>query len=101
MNPYKDINMSEIQSPAHRELSIVAAAKSFVLLKNEKQVLPIRNFQKKIAVSAIICDLVIPQGYKETTKYDWLKGLEGTLLRFFIFLFLHLFIPPDVWKKCL
>ena len=53
MNPYKDVNMSEIQNPAHRELSIVAAAKSFVLLKNDKHVLPIRNVLKKIAVSAL------------------------------------------------
>ena len=51
MNPYKDVNMSEIQNPAHQELSIVAAAKSYVLLKNDEQVLPIRDVQKKIAVS--------------------------------------------------
>ena len=59
MNPYKDINVSVIQSAAHREVATVAAAKSFVLLKNLNNVLPLSKDIKinKIAVSGeFMCD---------------------------------------------
>ncbi|XP_076466350.1 uncharacterized protein LOC143297766 isoform X2 [Babylonia areolata] len=43
MNPYTKLDLSLIQSPAHRALSLEAAKNSFVLLKNEGGFLPIRN----------------------------------------------------------
>ena len=53
MNPYLDLNLTFIQSPAHQKMAIEAAMKSLVLLKNKDNVLPldIKNKAKKIAVS--------------------------------------------------
>ncbi|KAJ1176806.1 hypothetical protein NDU88_002073 [Pleurodeles waltl] len=41
MNPYNAFNLSMVQSEAHRNLSLEAAHKSFVLLKNTKSMLPL------------------------------------------------------------
>lgn len=41
MNPYNAFNLSLVQSEAHRNLSLEAAAKSFVLLKNTESTLPL------------------------------------------------------------
>ena len=43
MNPYTRLDLSLIQSPAHRALSLEAAKKSFVLLKNQGGFLPIKK----------------------------------------------------------
>ncbi len=50
MNPYNEINMSEVQSEAHRKLAITAAVKSFVLLKNDGNILPITQKYNNIAI---------------------------------------------------
>ncbi|XP_046550180.1 probable beta-D-xylosidase 2 [Haliotis rubra] len=42
MNQYTKLNVSIVQSEAHRNLSMEAALKTFVLLKNENNVLPIK-----------------------------------------------------------
>ncbi|NXY00346.1 XYL2 arabinofuranosidase, partial [Centropus bengalensis] len=42
MNPYNALDMSVVQSPEHRNLSLEAAVKSFVLLKNVRGTLPLR-----------------------------------------------------------
>ncbi|NXI47960.1 XYL2 arabinofuranosidase, partial [Galbula dea] len=42
MNPYSTLNLSTVQSPEHRNLSLEAAVKSFVLLKNVQGTLPLR-----------------------------------------------------------
>jgi beta-glucosidase len=54
MNPYLQYNMSLVQSEAHRLLALKAAMQSFVLLKNENRLLPIRKHFNKMAVSLII-----------------------------------------------
>ncbi len=51
MNPYMKLNLSNIQSEAHRNLAVELAAKSIVLLKNDKKLLPMKGVLKKIAVS--------------------------------------------------
>lgn len=51
MNPYLQYNMSLVQSEAHRQLAVKAAMQTFVLLKNENRLLPIRKHFNKIAVS--------------------------------------------------
>lgn len=51
MNPYNKIGMEVIQSEAHRYLAIQTARMSFVLLKNEKNLLPITKKYNKVAVS--------------------------------------------------
>lgn len=51
MVPYTKYNMTEIESEAHRKLSVEAAVKSFVLLKSEPLFsLPLK-VSKNIAVS--------------------------------------------------
>ncbi|GAB1598992.1 probable beta-D-xylosidase 6 [Argonauta hians] len=50
MNPYSSLNLSLIQSPAHRNLSLKAAMQSFVLLKNPFKILPLRRHFNTIAV---------------------------------------------------
>ncbi|XP_072741041.1 uncharacterized protein [Ciconia boyciana] len=42
MNPYSSLDLSTVQSPEHRNLSLEAAVKSFVLLKNVRGTLPLR-----------------------------------------------------------
>ncbi|NXX47896.1 XYL2 arabinofuranosidase, partial [Tricholaema leucomelas] len=42
MNPYSSLDLSSVQSPEHRNLSLEAAVKSFVLLKNARGTLPLR-----------------------------------------------------------
>ncbi len=51
MNPYNKVNMSVVMSPAFQKLAIKAAQQSFVLLKNEKNVLPLKGNYSKVAVS--------------------------------------------------
>jgi beta-glucosidase len=50
MVKYAQIPYSENDSPAHRQLAIEAARKSIVLLKNERQTLPLSKGLKTIAV---------------------------------------------------
>ncbi|KAH3736107.1 hypothetical protein DPMN_042668, partial [Dreissena polymorpha] len=49
MNPYLQLNMSIIQSPAHRDLATLAAMESFVLLKNNG-LLPLRQQFDTVAI---------------------------------------------------
>lgn len=54
MNPYSALDLSVVQSPEHRNLSLEAAVKSFVLLKNQRDTLPLRARDlpgKRLAVS--------------------------------------------------
>ncbi|CAF0980665.1 unnamed protein product [Didymodactylos carnosus] len=46
MNPYNQISVDIIQSDEHRNLALTAAIQSFVLLKNDQNVLPITNVDK-------------------------------------------------------
>ncbi|PVD27982.1 hypothetical protein C0Q70_10558 [Pomacea canaliculata] len=50
MNPYTQVNVSLIQSPAHRDLALEAAVKSLVLLKNQNGFLPLKQRFNQIAV---------------------------------------------------
>lgn len=51
MNPYTNLNLSVIQSSEHQAISLEAAVKSLVLLKNEKKFLPLIGKKNNIAVS--------------------------------------------------
>ena len=51
MNPYNEINTSVIQSAEHREMAIKAAMRSFVLMKNDKNILPLKVKVQNLAVS--------------------------------------------------
>ncbi len=48
--PFSTIGMDQVDSPRHRRLSLEAAEKSIVLLKNSGSILPLRNVPKTIAV---------------------------------------------------
>ncbi|XP_025097185.1 probable beta-D-xylosidase 2 [Pomacea canaliculata] len=50
MNPYTQVNVSLVQSPAHRDLALEAAVKSLVLLKNQNGFLPLKQRFNRIAV---------------------------------------------------
>ncbi|NXA42379.1 XYL2 arabinofuranosidase, partial [Eudromia elegans] len=53
MNPYSALGLRDVQSPAHQALALEAAIKSFVLLKNERDTLPLWDLgDRRIAVSA-------------------------------------------------
>ena len=54
LNPYTTISIDVIQSESHRLLATEAAKMSFVLLKNEKNLLPIKQKLKKVTVSCTI-----------------------------------------------
>ena len=48
--PYSKIPRAVVDSPQHRELALTTTEKSLVLLKNERQTLPLRRDLKTIAV---------------------------------------------------
>ncbi|XP_048240193.1 probable beta-D-xylosidase 2 isoform X3 [Haliotis rufescens] len=51
MNQYTKLNVSIVQGEAHRNLSVEAALKTFVLLKNQENVLPLKpSSYKNVAV---------------------------------------------------
>ncbi|NWS73760.1 XYL2 arabinofuranosidase, partial [Crotophaga sulcirostris] len=59
MNPYSALDLSVVQSPEHRNLSLEAAVKSFVLLKNVRGTLPLRGQDlpgKRLAVVGPFAD---------------------------------------------
>ncbi|XP_050401329.2 uncharacterized protein LOC126818152 [Patella vulgata] len=57
MNPYKSLNVSIVQSDAHRSLALEAATKSFVLLKNDNNFLPFKStMYSKIAIVGPMAD---------------------------------------------
>ena len=51
LNPYTAINTSVIQSIQHREAAVTTATQTFVLLKNDKKVLPLTMRPSNVAVS--------------------------------------------------
>lgn len=56
MVPYAQIPYSEVDSPAHRQLSLQAARESIVLLKNQNNALPLKKDLKTIAVIGPLAD---------------------------------------------
>ena len=54
MNPYSYLDLSLVQSVNHRQIAMEAAKKSFVLLKNKNDFLPLKQRLKKIAVGALL-----------------------------------------------
>ena len=53
-NPYASIDVSVIENERHRELAIVAACQTFVLLKNEANTLPFTSKLRRLAVSLTV-----------------------------------------------
>ena len=53
MVPYNKINTSVIQSPEHQELAIKTAMRTFVLMKNKGNILPLKQKIKTLGVSIV------------------------------------------------
>ncbi|KAK3600409.1 hypothetical protein CHS0354_026642 [Potamilus streckersoni] len=56
MNPYSQYNLSYIQSPEHRQLAVNAAMKTFVLLKNDNNLLPLVKTFGSISIVGPMAD---------------------------------------------
>ena len=70
LNPYNKIPESKLDSEEHRELALKAAQESIILLKNEKQLLPLSSSEiKNIALIGQYADKVEFGGYSGTPSY--------------------------------
>ena len=75
---YARIPYSENDSAAHRELSLKAARESMVLLKNEKQTLPLKKDIKTLAVIGPNADVIeVLQGNYNGTPSRYVTPLTG------------------------
>jgi beta-glucosidase len=78
MVPYSRIPFEVNDSPAHRALSLSAAQESIVLLKNEKNILPLKKDVKSIAVIGPNADyLEALLGNYNGVPSKWTTPLEG------------------------
>ncbi|ESO92632.1 hypothetical protein LOTGIDRAFT_162552 [Lottia gigantea] len=86
-NPYKQLNLSVIESDEHRELALEAAVKSFVLLKNKNNFLPFLSYNNVSIIGPFMdnkADLFgdYPPNTDPkfvTTPFDRLSRLAGNL----------------------
>lgn len=70
LNPYNEIPESKLDSEEHRELALKAAQESIILLKNEKQLLPLNSTDvKSIALIGPYANQVEFGGYSGTPSY--------------------------------
>jgi beta-glucosidase len=78
--PFSNIGMDQVASPEHAKLALEAAGKSIVLLKNEKQILPLEHVPRSIAVVGPTADDpdALLGNYNGTPRYviTPLKGIE-------------------------
>lgn len=81
-SPYASIGMDQVDSAAHRKLALQAALESMVLLKNERDTLPLRT-NMRIAVIGPNADTVetLEANYHGTAKAP-VTPLEGLRERF-------------------
>ncbi|KAL3881457.1 hypothetical protein ACJMK2_027899 [Sinanodonta woodiana] len=91
MNPYTQYNLSYIQSLEHRQLAVNAAMKSFVLLKNLDNLLPLKKSFKYIAVRDELesedrdrASMELPSNQTQL-MYDVIKYSSGTPIILLLF----------------
>src|SRR6218665_35243 len=63
LNPYANLSMSVIESKIHQEIAIQAAMKTYVLLKNKDNILPLKAKVGTLAVSCIDLVLVFARAF--------------------------------------
>ena len=81
--PFSKVQITEIDSEAHRKLALEAARKSIVLLKNENQTLPVKASVKKIAVIGPSADDVdAARGNYNGFSMKEVTPLEGIVKQF-------------------
>jgi beta-glucosidase len=77
-NPYDKISPSVVGSAGHQQLALDAAKKGIVLLKNEKNILPLQlNKLKSIAVIGHNADVSVFGGYSGTPVNEPVTPLQG------------------------
>ncbi|GIP16812.1 glucan 1,4-alpha-glucosidase [Paenibacillus montaniterrae] len=70
LNPYANMPESKLMSSEHAQLSLQAAKESIVLLKNERQQLPLKaDVLKSVAVVGPLADVVYRDWYAGTLPY--------------------------------
>ena len=69
MNPYSEITMSEVLSREHQQLAVMAALKTFVLLKNLNGMLPVKKSLERLAVGSFIITFYIYYIFKVLNWY--------------------------------
>lgn len=77
VNPYHDVDVSKMCSEEHAQVALEATKESIVLLKNDKQTLPLKEEKiKKIAVIGPTADVVYKDWYTGYSPYQ-ITPLEG------------------------
>ncbi|MEO7932781.1 MAG: glycoside hydrolase family 3 C-terminal domain-containing protein [Chthoniobacterales bacterium] len=75
--PYSKISPDVVGSPAHRAIALKAAQQSIVLLKNDKQFLPLDKTKlKRIAVLGPLADQILTNNYNGKTS-NVITALQG------------------------
>ena len=83
MVPWSKLTLADNDTPAHRQLALEAARKSIVLLKNERNLLPLKSSVKSIAVVGPSADsLPVLLGNYNGTPSAYSTILDGIRKRF-------------------
>jgi beta-glucosidase len=81
--PWSKLTLADNDTPAHRQLALEAARKSIVLLKNERNTLPLKSSVKSIAVIGPNADsLPVLLGNYNGTPSSFTTILDGIRKRF-------------------
>jgi beta-glucosidase len=81
--PWSKLTIADNDTPAHRQLALEAARKSIVLLKNERNILPLKSTMKSIAVIGPNADsLPVLLGNYNGTPSAFTTILDGIRKRF-------------------
>jgi beta-glucosidase len=81
--PWSKLTLAENDTPAHRQLALEAARKSIVLLKNDRNTLPLKSSVKSIAVIGPNADsLPVLLGNYNGTPSSFTTILDGIRKRF-------------------
>jgi len=82
--PWTKLTIADNDTPAHRQLALEAARKSIVLLKNERNTLPLKSSVRTIAVIGPNADsLPVLLGNYNGTPSSYTTILDGIRKRFF------------------
>jgi beta-glucosidase len=81
--PWSKLSLADNDTPAHRQLALEAARKSIVLLKNDRNTLPLKSSVKTIAVIGPTADsLDVLLGNYNGTPSSYATILDGIRKRF-------------------
>lgn len=81
-SPWASIKPDQVGTSAHRALALEAARKSVVLLKNDKDILPLKAGTRLAVVGANADDLVVLEASYHGTARDPVTPLEGMRRQF-------------------